>query len=308
MNPEVSERLFIEELFRDSVKKNKVTIENIRSIERLAGDASTRRYYRVFCTNRDYVVCLDDPSGEDNMFVKKQDFFNKAGIRVPRVLDTNSLKGYILEEDLGDVTLLQYIAGIESKKEELRYYKQVIDQLLLIHKLPSRDVSGSRLFDEKFDLAKYQSEIRFSLKYFLTSFLKIKDEALFEQLSESFSEVCMRLADKNMVLTHRDFHSRNIMIKNDEFVIIDFQDARMGIPQYDLASLLDDCYYEIEPSNKIELQKYYFERMKNQIQDQGSLEEFLSLYDDMVIQRVFKAIGSFSYIYEKRDDKMSKIA
>ena len=49
MNPEVSERLFIEELFRDSVKKNKVTIENIRSIERLAGDASTRRYYRVFC-------------------------------------------------------------------------------------------------------------------------------------------------------------------------------------------------------------------------------------------------------------------
>ena len=49
------------------------------------------------------------------------------------------------------------------------------------------------------------------------------------------------------------------MVKNDDLVIIDFQDARMGIPQYDLSSLLDDCYYQLMPENKERLVKYYYD-------------------------------------------------
>ena len=105
-----------------------------------------------------------------------------------------------------------------------------------------------------------------------------------------------------MVLTHRDFHSRNIMVKEKEFIMIDFQDARMGIPQYDLVSLLEDSYYDIMEENKKALIQYYFDSLSCEIHEQGNFLTFYDLYKDMLLQRAIKAIGSFSYIYELRKD------
>ncbi len=303
MKPEMSERLFIEDLFRQSVQEKKIEIEKIESIERLTGDASTRRYYRVFCTNSKYVVCLDNPSEQDNTFVKKQKFFFNNKIRVPQVYDTNPQKGYILEEDLGDVTLLQELVNIENSQEEYEQYKKVLDELISIHKINQTELNKSDLFEEKFDFDKLQSEIDFSLRYFLKCFLKIDDQKLLDSINVEFSHITKRLSEQNMVLTHRDFHSRNIMIKNKELITIDFQDARMGIPQYDLVSVLEDCYYEIELSNKNKLIDYYYEKLQDQLKDQGDRSTFMNLYDDMTLQRVFKAVGSFSYIFEHREDE-----
>lgn len=104
------------------------------------------------------------------------------------------------------------------------------------------------------------------------------------------------------MLTHRDFHSRNIMVKNNELIFIDFQDARWGIPQYDLVSLLEDCYYELAPANREALKKHYFNQLPASAHGQGSWADFNCNYDDMLFQRVFKAVGSFSYIYATRQD------
>ena len=303
MKPEMSERLFIEELFRQSVKEKKINIEKIKSIERLTGDASTRRYYRVFCTKISYVVCLDNPSEDENDFVQKQSFFHGEKIRVPLVLDSNPSKGYILEEDLGDQTLIQEMVSIENPNEELETYTKIIDELIKIHKVKTDKINASQLFELKFDVAKYMDEIDFSLRYFYKKFLKISELGPIDKLNNEFKRICIEIASKNMVLTHRDFHSRNIMVKDSELVIIDFQDARMGIPQYDLASLLDDCSYELNSDNKNILLKYYYSEMKEFLVDQTSFEEFERLYDLVTIQRVFKAIGSFSYIFEHRKDE-----
>src|SRR5690606_14878399 len=82
---------------------------------------------------------------------------------------------------------------------------------------------------------------------------------------------------------------------------IDFQDARMGVPQYDLVSLLEDCYYKIDEKNKEKLIDYYVSEIGLERLGQ-SKEDFTSLYNAMTLQRVFKAIGSFAYIYEGRKD------
>ena len=124
---------------------------------------------------------------------------------------------------------------------------------------------------------------------------------IFDILNE-FKPICQRLEKQSMVFTHRDFHSRNIMVREEEFILIDFQDARWGIPQYDLVSMLEDCYYEINSENKAQLISYYYENLGNEVHGQKDFEEFSSLYHDMSLQRVFKAIGSFSYIYETRKD------
>jgi hypothetical protein len=76
----------------------------------------------------------------------------------------------------------------------------------------------------------------------------------------------------------------------------------MGTPLYDLASLLEDCYYRIDETNKKRLIEYYYNNYFKKFDPSKNFEEFKSLYDMMTIQRVFKAIGSFAYIYADRKD------
>ncbi|HXH32024.1 MAG TPA: phosphotransferase [Bacteriovoracaceae bacterium] len=310
MKPEQTERFFIEELFNKTQDKDILTGDVLEEVDKLTGDASTRRYYRIF-TNRDsYVVCLDNPFEEEmekHPFLSVQQFLGANNVRVPGIIDHNLPKGYSLQEDLGNVTLLHHLALISSKEEELGIYKTVVDQLLELHRIPASAVKNPSLFQLKFDYQKYMDETRFTFKYFLNFFHQNQDENLLKDLELLFDPVMRRLAEQKMVITHRDFHSRNIMVKNKKFIFIDFQDARWGIPQYDLVSLLEDCYYDLGEQNRQQLKRQYFDNLSPAIHGQKSYQEFLQLYDDMTIQRVFKAVGSFCYIYNwRKDDRYLK--
>lgn len=310
MKPEQAERFFIEELFNKTQEKKILSDEKLEEIDKLTGDASTRRYYRIFTNRRSYVVCLDNPFDgemEKHPFLSVQEFLSRNHVKVPKILDHNLSRGYSLQEDLGDVTLLHYIASLTSSEEELRIYKIVVDQLLELHRIPQTAVKGPNLFQLQFDYNKYMDETRFTFKYFLNFFYKNQDEKLIADLELLFDPIMKRLAERKMVITHRDFHSRNIMVRDKNFIFIDFQDARWGIPQYDLVSLLEDCYYDLKAENRDFLKKYYFDNLDPSIHGQLDYQEFLDLYDDMTIQRVFKAVGSFCYIYNwRKDDRYLK--
>ncbi len=301
MRVDQTEFLLIQELYNKS--RNKVRSSELGdwiNIIKLTGDASTRKYYRIFTSEESFVVCLDSPlkDGErEYSFLTVQKYFEQNGIRVPKIHDKDSRKGYILEEDLGDLTLLRHLASVESTEKELDYYKKSVDQLLKLHSIPNIDKD---LFNLAFDYKKLKDEMDFTFKYFINMFLVQKNIA--PEIIQGFNEICQSIAKEKMVITHRDYHSRNIMIKNDELIVIDFQDARMGVPQYDLASLLEDCYYQISDYNKEQLRKYYWDNMDKDLINQKDYAEFNQIYIDVAIQRVFKAIGSFSYIYHTRND------
>jgi aminoglycoside/choline kinase family phosphotransferase len=306
MIPEQAEHFLIEELFTKSQEKGILSNVKLQEVDKLTGDASTRRYYRIFTSNESQVVCLDNPfeeGVEKHPFVAVQNFFASNNIKVPAILDHNLPKGYLLQEDLGNQTLIMHMSGIDSKEEEFRIYKKIVDQLLELHRIPASKVNNPNLFQLKFDYQKYIDETRFTFKYFLNFFYKNQDQNLIDDLDKLFEPIVQRLAEAKMVITHRDFHSRNIMVKNGEFIFIDFQDARWGIPQYDLVSLLEDCYYELNEENRQKLKRYYFDHLDVSIHDQKSFDEFEALYRDMTIQRVFKAVGSFCYIYNWRKDE-----
>jgi aminoglycoside/choline kinase family phosphotransferase len=302
MKPELSEQLFIEELFKRSKDNcNEINCE-LKNIERLTGDASTRRYYRLYCGDTSFVACLDNPTEEGfNTFVNMQEFLVSHKVRVPHIYSKDLTKGYLLEEDLGDVTLLQKLTHIKNSEEEYKIYKDIIDILLQMHQIPIDENTLSKV-ELKFDYDKLISEIEFTEKFFFKIFLGVKEEKHSRDLINFFSPICKRISAEKMVYTHRDFHSRNVMVKNNDNIVIDFQDARLGIPQYDLVSLLEDCYYDLDPKNKEKLIKYYFDKLGSDTHRQESLDNFMSLYNDMLLQRVFKAIGSFAYIYETRKD------
>jgi len=304
MKPEQSEQFFIEELYSRSIERKAIAPQVVNEIDKLTGDASTRRYYRVFTEEQSYVVCLDNPyekEVESHPFTSVQKFLKEKMISVPKIYDMDLRKGYLLQEDLGDVTLLQHLST--NGKTEKEIYQRIVDQLIKLHKIQATEVANPHLFKMKFDYEKLMDETRFTFKYFINFFLKNEDESLVAELDGLFSPIMENIASKPMVITHRDFHSRNIMVKNDDFIFIDFQDARWGLPQYDLVSLLEDCYYDLDESNREHLKKYYFEQMPMSSLGQKSYEEFCDLYDDMLIQRVFKAVGSFCYIYNWRKDE-----
>lgn len=310
MKPEQAERFFIEELFNKTQDKNILQNEKLEEVDKLTGDASTRRYYRIFTDKKSYVVCLDNPfegAMEKHPFMSVQQYLHSNHIKVPNILDHNLSRGYSLQEDLGNCTLLQHLSNVTSSEEEFRIYKKIVDQLLELHRLPKASVKNPDLFQLKFDYQKYMDETRFTFKYFLNFWMKNQDEQMIKDLDVQFDPIMKRLSEQNMVITHRDFHSRNIMVNDGEFIFIDFQDARWGIPQYDLVSLLEDCYYDLRDDNRQKLKRYYYENLDPAIHGQNSYENFEALYQDMLIQRVFKAVGSFGYIYNwRKDDRYLK--
>lgn len=306
MKPEQSERILVEELFKKTINKNLLADDLIENLEKLTGDASTRKYYRIHTSKCSYVVCLDNPSIDPSFeptFVMLQRVLESQGVRVPKILDKELNTGYLLEEDLGDVTFLKEISQIKDKEEEFNYYQKAIDLMASIHKVDTEKFSELPFTKLAFDTEKLYSEMEFTKKYFLKMLLGLDvQSAPVEMLYKKLHDICFEISREPRVLVHRDYHSRNLMIINGEQVVIDFQDARMGTPLYDLVSLLEDCYYQVDEINKTKLIEYYFQTYFRDIDPNKSYEEFMKLYDYTAIQRVFKAIGSFAYIYADRKD------
>lgn len=298
------------------VKKSKT----LDSVYRLPGDASSRKYYRVASNGQSYIVMRMEPftdQGKNLPFLEVQRHLAVSGIDVPKVLEVDSDKGFILLEDLGDITLLRRLQEVSSPDIERHLYERVIDCLVLLQVSASpRNQNGVKkagkkleAFQQRFDHAKLMWEVNFTVENFYRLYLKRnisqKDS---EIMAEHFSEICTFLADQPTVLTHRDFHSRNVMATSlpdrsgDRLVMIDFQDARMGPHQYDLASLLKDSYYQLEERQISVLIDYYIARYEAASGEKVDRPHFLHVFDLMSIQRNFKAIGSFASFLNRRGD------
>ncbi len=303
MRPEQAELLLVEVLVKKSLIKIEDESLEVLKVLKLTGDASTRRYFRVYLAGgktETFVVCLADPFEgivEDHDFLSIQKLLKEKGIPVPNILDYELSKGYILQEDLGDKTLLLELSESKSEEAELEVYSLAIDHIISMHKIAPSDCGGHIFTRRSFDKEKFLFEFRFMQKHFLEMYLRQKlsnkDKKILE---DGFNFIIKELLARPTVFTHRDYHSRNIMISDGKMTIIDFQDARLGPLVYDLVSLLEDSYYQVTRKNKnILLCKYSKEMALN-------WSEYQRTYDLMTVQRTLKAIGSFTYIYNHRKD------
>jgi aminoglycoside/choline kinase family phosphotransferase len=143
-----------------------------------------------------------------------------------------------------------------------------------------------------FDVPKLTWEMDFFIKHFLEGYRGIvfaarERDALRAQLAEVVDE----LAAEPRVLCHRDYHSRNLMLRDERLCIIDFQDARLGPDTYDLASLLRDSYVDLAEETVDELIAYFLALQGRSGEDTN----FRRRFDLMALQRNLKALGTFGY-------------
>lgn len=285
----------------DFLKKH-ISINEIK-LQNLAGDASARRYVRIYNALDSYILMIF-PIDEQLMaknFIDIQDALLKNKCYVPKILGYDLNQGYLLLEDLGDLTLERRFYETQDMTLTLPYYYKSIDEILKVHNIKINKESKTPFFHIEFDSAKLLWELNYMKKNLLEDFFNLElTEDFSKNLASDFNSICRHLSSLPQVVCHRDYHSRNIMIHRDQTFIIDFQDARLGPCQYDLVSLIRDSYVDL--SNEIEekLLKYYFEKMPGTIVQDW--DQFIMNYKIQILQRTLKACGSFSSFYNKNKD------
>lgn len=290
--------------------------KNLLSVEALPGDASTRQYFRIKTENQNFIVMVTEPFTKETKtfpFLVLQKHLYSAGVDVPAVYEVDPEKGMILLEDLGDTTFLKKLQIVSNTELERHLYERAIDALIhfQVFASPLHKPSDLEAYRLAFDLEKLMWEVQFTVEHFYEGYLKRKIKPIDRKiLIQDFSKICELLAKEPRVFTHRDYHSRNIMVlpgkirkkklRTERFVMIDFQDARMGPVQYDLASLLKDSYYQIDETQVDRLIDYYIARWEAETDEALDRNKFRFVFDHMAIQRNFKAIGSFASFYMLR--------
>ncbi|PYP88636.1 MAG: hypothetical protein DMF61_05485 [Blastocatellia bacterium AA13] len=294
------------------------------NISRLTGDASTRSYFRAHTageTGSIVIAIYDAPFDDTRTAVERlrslerknplakltfandpcahievTDLLVTVGLPVPKILGVLGAEGAMLFEDVGDSRLQDWLAG-KSEDTVTAAYTQALEFIVTMQEAtPEAWRSGSICSNLAFDEAKLSWELEFFFENYFLRYLEANlSESRTIALKGEFRDLCAELAARPRVLVHRDYHTRNLMMHENKIYIIDHQDARMGPASYDLASLLEDPYSKLDRVIVSGLIERFLELKTHSSEPIEDRSEFLTEYYKMTIQRMLKAIGTYSY-------------
>ena len=293
------------------------------SINRLLGDASNRTYYRLRFRENGHpgsmiLMELAEPESfktseekvmQSSIPVKELPYINilnhltQSGIAVPKLYHYDKDAGWLLLEDLGDRTMEKEVSGKDEDTIQ-HYYEQAVDELIKIQTRGSRTgnktcIAFGRAFDVPLLMWEFDHFLEYGIPYCASRSMTPTD---LKEIRAQFLKIAEELARLTRILTHRDYHSRNLMIHEKKVWVLDFQDALMGPHVYDLASLLRDSYTVLDEKQADGLLAYYIDHIKRPLSQKHSPQAFRRLFDLMSIQRNLKAAGRFAYIHKAKNN------
>ncbi len=267
---------------------------------RLKGDGSDRAWHRIHNGERSLVVAehgihAGEQTGEAEAFVKIGRHLFRKGVPVPEIHCHDIFSGIVFMRDLGDANLMETVLKEADPRAVEALYKKVVEKLCLMWSRGAEGFDPSWTWQTpRYDRALIlEKECRYFTDAFLKNFLNMP--VSFERLAPDFFRLADRATENSYEgFMHRDFQSRNIMVKNGEVHFIDFQGGRLGPIQYDLASLLIDPYTALDDSLQNRLLEYCLDCLK-QTAD-VSPERFLKGYRYCAVSRNLQILGAFSFL------------
>lgn len=257
----------------------------------LVGDASFRRYFRLRMGGHSAMLMHAPPPHEDpRPFLHVAHWLENNGLRAPHILAEDAVRGWVLTEDFGDHRMREWID--EYPEDERHVYAQAIDALVQLHRLPP----GPFL---PYDMAVYRREVDLFTEWYCPAVgLDVDVRSWTEAWEEALEPLLWRQDPGVTVL--RDYHAENIMLLEPGKLagaqgLIDFQDALVGHPAYDLVSLLQDARRDVSE----ELEHEMLGRYRAAAQPG---EHFEADYARLGAQRNTKIVGIFTRLW-KRDGK-----
>ncbi len=290
-------------------------------ISKLTGDASTRAYYRAQANGASVIVSIygapfdETKRAEERLaeleavnpsarltfasdpcaHIEVTGLFLAAGLPVPRILGSDGSQAMIVFEDVGDTRFQDWLFG-RPESETVVEYRRAVELIVKIQDATQMALEADSICSRMaFDEAKLRWELGFFFANYFNRYLHMRlDPAVSNGVQADFKTLCAELAARPRVLTHRDYHARNIMMKDGELIIIDFQDARMGPASYDLASLVSDPYTALPADVAARLVEHFIETKSGSTLPVEDVSEFRRELDLMTLQRMLKAVGTYA--------------
>lgn len=269
---------------------------NLKKFKKLSGDASFRQFYR---TNNSVLV-YSKIQKRSNLL--NYDAVNKILIKnkilAPGLISQNYKKNFIEIEDFGNKNMLD---KIKSSKTKLNEYKKILKILYQIQKI--KNFKTQNFLKKKFNLSNYskakilKESYLFLDWYLAANKLIIQKGYIKKNLKKIIDNLYLNLKIKQKVFVHRDFHVSNMMFYKNKIALIDSQDAVLGNPAYDLASLIDDVRIKTSNSFKSNILKVFLSKFKYKNESQ-----FINDFEILSVLRNLKIIGIFTRL-AKRDKK-----
>lgn len=257
----------------------------------MTGDASARRYERLLNGINESVILMDAPPetcGSQLRFVEIAAHLENIGLAAPRILAWDEALGLMVLEDLGQQDFSSHLR--HTPEDERQLYEAAVDVLLALgaSNAPTNltvmtPTVGSDMIDIAFEWAASDKSAS------LASEIKCEIEALLAEVSPFPA-----------TLSLRDFHAENLIWRPDQsgtarVGLLDFQDAFVTHPAYDLASLLRDARKDANP----DLISPLLKRL-------GGGTDMRTAFHVMAVQRNLRILGIFNRL-SQRDGKVGYI-
>jgi aminoglycoside/choline kinase family phosphotransferase len=254
---------------------------------------SDRKFYRVRCLPDQTLILVkyNTEREENRHYVEIARFLDENSIRAPKIYFHDAQEGLIWIEDMGERDLHSY--RDEPWLVRRAFYESALDEVAKLHQLPAEKISSiCHSLPAEFTAVLYRWEQQYFSENCLGRYFKI-DSSELAVLGDlpALDDIAKRLEGLPRQLVHRDFQSQNIIIRNGQACLIDFQGMRPGLPQYDLASLLYDPYVVLKNAEREELLSHYR-------RDGGddTAENFTEVLRLCAMQRLMQALGAYGFL------------
>lgn len=261
----------------------------------LAGDASARRYERLARPNARAVLMDADPAKGESIdsFIRIATYLTDHGFSAPRIFATDRAQGFMILEDLGDDLFARHAA--RHPESEATLYEAAIDLLAALHQIAPPDV------------ARYQPRMAelaaLAWDWYLPATTGQNGDA--SALRATLDTLLTQYCAGNEVLILRDYHAENLLWLPDRagharVGLLDFQDAMLGHPSYDLISLTEDARRDVPPALRDALLARYINTTGQ------NADAFATAAAIVAAQRNLRILGVFARL-ALRDGKMGYI-
>jgi len=275
----------------------------------MRGDASLRRFFRVELMDGSTLVAMVyaeplDPVTHPQLVLGS--YFERIGFPVPRLRAAFPDKGLLLYEDLGDRLLEEIALGAFTGEPPAAgpgevaaaLYREAARLIAFLQGPATRELPpDSPAAGAALDRDRFLFELGFFREHYIERFRGLRlappEQA---DLDGFFESLASRAAAPPWVLCHRDYHSRNLMLKDGNLRVTDFQDARLGPAAYDLASLLRDSYVALPTALRAAILE---ESIAGPCESPG-LRNVRETFDTVALQRNLKALGTFGFQVSSR--------
>ena len=270
----------------------------------ISGDASFRTFYRIQNKKKNKILVQAKKEKYKNLiaYAAINKFLRINNIYTPKLYASNFSKGTIVIEDFGNISFHKTLI---KKKNKLIIYKKLIDLLFKIQKIKPktkiRSINGGFHIVSEYSRKHLFRESDLFFDWYLPLFFNKKKILNIKNKSK---KILLNLYKKinfpNSYFVHRDYHSQNLMKTKGKIGVIDSQDALIGNPAYDLASLIDDVRIKNSKKLKNKMLNYYLIKNKKSLKNNSKF--FLEDFNILSVQRSLKIIGIFARLF-KRDKK-----